>query len=164
MPAWAGRGQALPGHGQALPGRRQALPGGQLQALPGRRCQAGAAWPALGAATQALPGRRCLADARRCLAGARRCLAAAGRCLAAVGRYLAAARHVHGEKMSEVDEYRCFVGSLSWSTTDGSLKEAFQKFGHLTKAKIVLDKFSSRSRGFGFVTFDAEDPLQFPEL
>ncbi|KAG6536626.1 hypothetical protein ZIOFF_001684 [Zingiber officinale] len=68
------------------------------------------------------------------------------------------------QKMSEVDEYRCFVGRLSWSTTDGSLKEAFQKFGHLTKAKIVLDKFSSRSRGFGFVTFDAEDALQLPEL
>ncbi|XP_074563578.1 glycine-rich RNA-binding protein RZ1A-like [Curcuma longa] len=62
--------------------------------------------------------------------------------------------------MSEVEEYRCFVGSLSWSTTDGSLKEAFQKFGHLTEAKIVLDKFSGRSRGFGFVTFDAEDAME----
>ncbi|KAG6523857.1 hypothetical protein ZIOFF_013744 [Zingiber officinale] len=61
--------------------------------------------------------------------------------------------------MSEVEEYRCFVGSLSWSTTDGSLKEAFQEFGHLTKAKIVLDKFSGRSHGFGFVTFDAEDVI-----
>ncbi|KAG6523853.1 hypothetical protein ZIOFF_013740 [Zingiber officinale] len=61
--------------------------------------------------------------------------------------------------MSKVEDYRCFVGSLSWSTTDGSLKEAFQKFGHLTKAKIVLDKFSGRSHGFGFVTFDAEDVI-----
>lgn len=42
------------------------------------------------------------------------------------------------EKMSEVEEYRCFVGSLSWSTTDGSLKEAFQKFGHLTEAKVGI--------------------------
>lgn len=56
--------------------------------------------------------------------------------------------------MSDADEYRCFVGSLSWSTTEADLKDAFGKFGHLTQAKVVLDKFSGRSRGFGFVTFD----------
>ncbi|XP_074589043.1 glycine-rich RNA-binding protein RZ1A-like [Curcuma longa] len=62
--------------------------------------------------------------------------------------------------MSEADEYRCFVGSLSWSTTDGDLKDAFKKFGHLTEAKIVLDKFSGRSRGFGFVTFDDKASME----
>ncbi|URE07652.1 Zinc knuckle [Musa troglodytarum] len=63
-------------------------------------------------------------------------------------------------KMSEMEEYRCFIGSLSWSTTDGDLKEAFQKFGQVTEAKIVVDKFSGRSRGFGFVTFDDKRAME----
>ncbi|OVA20452.1 RNA recognition motif domain [Macleaya cordata] len=56
--------------------------------------------------------------------------------------------------MSEPVEYRCFIGGLSWSTSDRGLKNAFEKFGHLVEAKVVVDKFSGRSRGFGFVTFD----------
>ncbi|KAG8086596.1 hypothetical protein GUJ93_ZPchr0010g10715 [Zizania palustris] len=63
-------------------------------------------------------------------------------------------------RMSDVDEYRCFVGSLSWSTTEVGLKDAFGKFGHLTGAKVVLDKFSGRSRGFGFVTFDDKKAME----
>ncbi|KAJ8467312.1 hypothetical protein OPV22_029864 [Ensete ventricosum] len=63
-------------------------------------------------------------------------------------------------KMSEPEEYCCFIGSLSGTTTDGGLKEAFQKFGHLTKAKVILDKFSGRSRGFGFVTFDEKEAME----
>ncbi|XP_062196793.1 glycine-rich RNA-binding protein RZ1A-like [Phragmites australis] len=62
--------------------------------------------------------------------------------------------------MSDVDEYRCFVGSLSWSTTEEDLKDAFGKFGRLTEAKVVLDKFSGRSRGFGFVTFDDKKVME----
>ncbi|XP_062084690.1 glycine-rich RNA-binding protein RZ1A [Humulus lupulus] len=56
--------------------------------------------------------------------------------------------------MSEELEYRCFIGGLSWSTSDRGLKDAFEKFGKLVEAKVVVDKFSGRSRGFGFVTFD----------
>jgi len=62
--------------------------------------------------------------------------------------------------MSDVEEYRCFIGNLSWSTTDESLKDAFGKFGNLTEAKVVLDKFSGRSRGFGFVTFDEKKAME----
>ncbi|KAF4350755.1 hypothetical protein F8388_018978 [Cannabis sativa] len=56
--------------------------------------------------------------------------------------------------MSEELEYRCFIGGLSWSTSDRGLKDAFDKYGKLVEAKVVVDKFSGRSRGFGFVTFD----------
>ncbi|XP_073526030.1 uncharacterized protein [Phyllobates terribilis] len=62
--------------------------------------------------------------------------------------------------MGDSDEYRCFVGSLSWSTTDRALKEAFEKFGHLVEAKVVLDKGSGRSRGFGFVSFDEKRAME----
>ncbi|RWW46854.1 hypothetical protein BHE74_00047196, partial [Ensete ventricosum] len=40
--------------------------------------------------------------------------------------------------MSEPEEYCCFIGSLSWSTTDRGLKDAFQKFGHLVEAKVTF--------------------------
>ncbi|KAK4390951.1 Glycine-rich RNA-binding protein RZ1A [Sesamum angolense] len=62
--------------------------------------------------------------------------------------------------MAEQDEYRCFIGNLSWSTSDRGLKQAFEKFGHLVEAKVVLDKFSGRSRGFGFVSFEQEKAME----
>ncbi|CAM8979668.1 unnamed protein product [Rhodiola kirilowii] len=62
--------------------------------------------------------------------------------------------------MADGDEYRCFIGGLSWSTTDEGLKDAFKKFGHLVEAKVVLDKFSGRSRGFGFVSFDDKKSME----
>ncbi|KAL9243688.1 hypothetical protein vseg_017545 [Gypsophila vaccaria] len=62
--------------------------------------------------------------------------------------------------MGDANEYRCFVGSLSWNTTDRELKDAFEKFGPLVEAKVVLDKFSGRSRGFGFVSFDDKRAME----
>lgn len=35
-------------------------------------------------------------------------------------------------------EYRCFIGGLSWSTSDRGLKDAFEKFGKLVEAKVFL--------------------------
>ncbi|KAL2491009.1 Glycine-rich RNA-binding protein RZ1A [Abeliophyllum distichum] len=62
--------------------------------------------------------------------------------------------------MSDDAEYRCFIGGLSWSISDRGLKEAFEKFGHLLEAKVVIDKVSGRSRGFGFVTFDEKEAME----
>ncbi|MQL96985.1 hypothetical protein Taro_029666, partial [Colocasia esculenta] len=61
--------------------------------------------------------------------------------------------------MSEV-EYCCFIGGLSWSTTDRGLRDAFEKFGDLTDARVVKDKFSGRSRGFGFVTYSDQKAME----
>lgn len=53
---------------------------------------------------------------------------------------------------------KLFVGSLAWGTTDESLREAFEAFGAVSDAKVITDRETGRSRGFGFVTFDqAED-------
>lgn len=52
---------------------------------------------------------------------------------------------------------KLFVGNLSWGTDDESLRQAFLQFGNVTDVKVVLDRETGRSRGFGFVTFDTED-------
>jgi RNA recognition motif-containing protein len=49
---------------------------------------------------------------------------------------------------------RLFVGSLSWSTSEDSLREAFGKYGAVTDAVIVKDRDTGKSRGFGFVTME----------
>jgi cold-inducible RNA-binding protein len=48
---------------------------------------------------------------------------------------------------------KLFVGSLSWDTTDQTLRDAFKRFGEVVEAKVITERDSGRSRGFGFVTF-----------
>ncbi|MEI1279623.1 RNA-binding protein [Leptospira venezuelensis] len=48
---------------------------------------------------------------------------------------------------------KLFVGGLSWSTTDLTLRQAFETHGAVQEANIVVDRETGRSRGFGFVTF-----------
>ncbi len=50
-----------------------------------------------------------------------------------------------------------FVGNLPWATTDEDLHELFSQFGEVKRAKIVLDRETNRSRGFGFVDMEEED-------
>ncbi|KAI7748090.1 hypothetical protein M8C21_012879, partial [Ambrosia artemisiifolia] len=57
-------------------------------------------------------------------------------------------------------EYRCFVGGLAWATTDQSLEEAFKPYGEVLDSKIINDRETGRSRGFGFVTFKDEHSLR----
>ena len=52
---------------------------------------------------------------------------------------------------------KLYVGSLSWDTTDEGLKTAFSRFGEVTEAKVITDRETGRSRGFGFVTFNNND-------
>ncbi|KAL7719495.1 RNA recognition motif domain containing protein [Entamoeba marina] len=52
---------------------------------------------------------------------------------------------------------RLYIGSLSFSTTDSALKEAFEKFGPVSDCKVITDRDSGRSKGFGFVTFENEE-------
>ncbi|KAG6571119.1 hypothetical protein SDJN03_30034, partial [Cucurbita argyrosperma subsp. sororia] len=57
-------------------------------------------------------------------------------------------------------EYRCFVGGLAWATDNHALEKAFSSFGEIVEAKIVNDRETGRSRGFGFVTFVEEDSMR----
>ena len=57
-------------------------------------------------------------------------------------------------------EFRCFVGGLAWATSDRSLEEAFSQYGEIIDSKIINDRETGRSRGFGFVTFKDEQSLR----
>jgi RNA recognition motif-containing protein len=46
---------------------------------------------------------------------------------------------------------KLFVGNLPFSASEEELKSAFVDFGAVDNVKIIIDKFSGRSRGFGFV-------------
>ena len=48
-----------------------------------------------------------------------------------------------------------FVGSLAWGTTSEGLEQAFAQFGTVTSAKVVSDRETGRSKGFGFVEMDS---------
>ncbi|KAH8498302.1 hypothetical protein Peur_073503 [Populus x canadensis] len=62
--------------------------------------------------------------------------------------------------MSAEVEYRCFVGGLAWATTDQVLQEAFSQYGEIIDSKIINDRETGRSRGFGFVTFGNEKAMR----
>ena len=47
---------------------------------------------------------------------------------------------------------KLFVGGLSWNTDDETLRAAFEPFGEVIEAKVITDRETGRSRGFGFVT------------
>ena len=52
---------------------------------------------------------------------------------------------------------KLFVGNLAWSSTDDSLKAFFEQVGSVVEAKIIIDKRTGRSKGFGFVTMGSAD-------
>lgn len=57
-------------------------------------------------------------------------------------------------------EKRLYVGNLSYSTTEDSLEELFQQAGTVVKCELMLDKFTSRSRGFAFIEMATHEEAQ----
>ena len=52
---------------------------------------------------------------------------------------------------------KLYVGNLPWSMTDSDLDKLFGECGSVTSAKVVTDRDTGRSRGFGFVEMDKAD-------
>ena len=46
---------------------------------------------------------------------------------------------------------KIYVGNLPWSIKDNDLSEMFAAYGEVSSASVIMDKFSGRSKGFGFV-------------
>ncbi|KAL4354987.1 hypothetical protein GQ457_06G036720 [Hibiscus cannabinus] len=66
--------------------------------------------------------------------------------------------------MSNSPSSKLFVGGVSYQTDDQSLREAFSKYGEVIDARVIVDRETGRSRGFGFVTYtsteDASSAIQ----
>lgn len=52
---------------------------------------------------------------------------------------------------------KLFVGNIDWGATEDDLRALFSQYGELEEVVIIVDKFSNRSKGFGFVTFVNDD-------
>ena len=50
-----------------------------------------------------------------------------------------------------------YVGNLDFKVNENDLKEIFEEYGKVSSAKIITDKFSGRSKGFGFVDMEDND-------
>ena len=50
-----------------------------------------------------------------------------------------------------------FVAKLNYDTDSETLREVFEAYGEVSSANVIMDKFTGRSRGFGFVEMDNED-------
>lgn len=55
---------------------------------------------------------------------------------------------------------RLYVGNLSYKTTEADLRQAFEGSGQVVEAKVVIDRDSGQSRGFGFVEMSSEAEAQ----
>jgi RNA recognition motif-containing protein len=59
---------------------------------------------------------------------------------------------------------KLFVGNIDWSATEDDLRAIFAEIGEIEELVILKDRFSGRSRGFGFVTYvdqaDAEEAVE----
>lgn len=53
--------------------------------------------------------------------------------------------------------YKLFVGGLPFSTTSDELEQIFSEFGSVASAKVITDRDTGRSKGFGFVEFESDD-------
>ena len=55
---------------------------------------------------------------------------------------------------------KLFVGSLAWATNDDSLKNFFSQVGNVESARVIFDRQTGRSKGFGFVEFSTEEEAE----
>jgi len=66
----------------------------------------------------------------------------------------------------DVDRMNIYIGNLSYDATEDDVKSAFEDFGAVDSVKIITDKYTGRSKGFGFVemTDDSEAKTAIAEL
>ena len=52
---------------------------------------------------------------------------------------------------------KLFVGGIAWAVEDSELRRHFEQYGPVLDARVIKDRETGRSRGFGFVTFESAD-------
>jgi len=62
--------------------------------------------------------------------------------------------------LDQANPRKLYVGNLPWSVDTAKLREIFAEFGEITDATVISDKYSGRSKGFGFVEYGSEESAQ----
>jgi len=62
--------------------------------------------------------------------------------------------------LDQANPRKLYVGNLPWSIDTAKLREIFAEFGEITDATVISDKYSGRSKGFGFVEYGSEESAQ----
>jgi RNA recognition motif-containing protein len=57
---------------------------------------------------------------------------------------------------ANVEKNKLYVGNLPYAVDDAKLAELFKEYGEVVEAKVIVDKYSNKSKGFGFVTMKDE--------
>jgi len=73
---------------------------------------------------------------------------------------LQAAGLSNGVNLKKENDMNIYVGNLSYDVTDETIKQAFESFGEVTSARVIKDKYTGQSRGFGFVEMSVQSQAQ----
>jgi cold-inducible RNA-binding protein len=60
-------------------------------------------------------------------------------------------------KIKVIMSTRLYIGNLSYNTTENQLQDLFAEHGPVTEVDLIMDKFSGRPRGFGFITMETRE-------
>jgi RNA recognition motif-containing protein len=63
-------------------------------------------------------------------------------------------------KRKEVTRMNLYVGNLLFDVTEAELKELFSPFGEVTEVRLIMDKFSGKTKGFGFVEMPSKEEAE----
>jgi RNA recognition motif-containing protein len=58
--------------------------------------------------------------------------------------------------VNEIPEMNIYVGNLSYETTDVKIEELFKEYGTIASVSVITDKYTGRSKGFGFVEMEVQ--------
>lgn len=53
-----------------------------------------------------------------------------------------------------------YAGNLSFDVSEGDLRKAFEEFGEVTEVRLIMDKFSGKSKGFGFIEMPSKEEAE----
>ena len=53
-----------------------------------------------------------------------------------------------------------YIGNLTFDVSEDDLREAFEQFGEITEVRLIMDKFSGKSKGFGFIEMPSKDEAE----
>lgn len=59
-----------------------------------------------------------------------------------------------------MQQNKIYVGNLSYSSSEDDLNQEFSQYGNVRDVKIIMDRETGRSKGFGFITFEEDQAAQ----